>query len=619
MSSTTRAKKKRKKRAKNKSRHESKSAKSEGQQSTMGVEHAGQEHADEFLKQITQHAPWDAWAAKLAERRQPLPLPKLMPHARECPLIWSTSRDTPAATLELLNSLYRLRRRRHRNESPADWSLVAEEWIESRASSAATVDSALEALAWTHGLSRLAVRLPASLWSSLVKRLVDLAAHWLEPTPLEDVPVEPLLLSQLLGGELPLTLAYVFPKVECCQEMTGLARARISEGLLASLDGEGIPHARLATDWRRLLAGWTRGFFLDKLVPGKSISSNARLQFEWLVRQSLRFCRPAGTLLLSDDTVPVDAKQGLLASAVDAGGDRADRELLAIARGRLRLSDSTFDFHVAGEHSEWAELSLLRTDWSHNASCLALAYANGAMRSELRVGKRRIWQGSLLPAVRVDERTLTVDGEWEELCWSSDDDVDYLELEIDLSDGWRLQRQLLLAREDGFLFSADVLLGPQRGRIDYRLELPLDAALDIQRDEQTSEVWLSYDKPLARVYPLSLSEWRIDSRLGRFNGRVLEQTVEASRLYAPLFVDLNRTRHGKLHTWRQLTVGEDLRLVPRDVAVGYRIQIGSRQWVVYRALETCGNRTFLGHNLTSEFLVARFDTDGELDNLIEIE
>ena len=72
-------------------------------------------------------------------------------------------------------------------------------------------------------------------------------------------------------------------------------------------------------------------------------------------------------------------------------------------------------------------------------------------------------------------------------------------------------------------------------------------------------------------------------------------------------------------TWRQLTVGESLRAQPRDVAVGYRVAIGSRQWLIYRSLAAAASRTLLGHNLSSETLVARFARSGEVKTLIEIE
>ncbi len=58
-----------KKQAKNKKRH--KQAKGSASVLAVGatdanVEHAGQEHLDDFVKQITKLAPWDVWAAKLA-------------------------------------------------------------------------------------------------------------------------------------------------------------------------------------------------------------------------------------------------------------------------------------------------------------------------------------------------------------------------------------------------------------------------------------------------------------------------------------------------------------------------------------------------------------------------
>ena len=52
----------------------------------------------------------------------------------------------------------------------------------------------------------------------------------------------------------------------------------------------------------------------------------------------------------------------------------------------------------------------------------------------------------------------------EPLCWVSDDDVDYLELEIEFGEGLRVQRHLLLARHDRFLLLADAVLSRGRRR-----------------------------------------------------------------------------------------------------------------------------------------------------------
>ena len=90
-------------------------------------------------------------------------------------------------------------------------------------------------------------------------------------------------------------------------------------------------------------------------------------------------------------------------------------------------------------------------------------------------------------------------------------------------------------------------------------------------------------------------------------------------MFAPLFVDLSRKRLDKPLTWRQLTVGQLREIVPADVAVGYRVQVGKTQWLMYRSLAPAAIRTVLGQNLMHEFLVGRFHADGHVETLLEIE
>jgi len=78
-------------------------------------------------------------------------------------------------------------------------------------------------------------------------------------------------------------------------------------------------------------------------------------------------------------------------------------------------------------------------------------------------------------------------------------------------------------------------------------------------------------------------------------------------------------RRGRPITWRQLTVAEDRKILTPDVAVGYRVQIGKKQWLIYRSVGERGNRTVLGENTISEFMMCRFDAGGAGDQLIEIE
>ena len=125
------------------------------------------------------------------------------------------------------------------------------------------------------------------------------------------------------------------------------------------------------------------------------------------------------------------------------------------------------------------------------------------------------------------------------------------------------------------------------------------------------------------MLPLALPEWREQAGVGALiatpQGLELHQAADGQRLMAPLFVDLDPRRMRRRLTWRQLTVAESLSIQPADVAGGYRVAVGSQQWLIYRSLGPRGNRTVLGHNLSTESLVARFDSSGEVEPIIEIE
>jgi hypothetical protein len=175
--------------------------------------------------------------------------------------------------------------------------------------------------------------------------------------------------------------------------------------------------------------------------------------------------------------------------------------------------------------------------------------------------------------------------------------------------------------------------------------------------DKTREALVTAGDVQGRVFPLGLGEWRSDRRQGDLrvvedqrhagnghstnghtgnghahecmasddqtavSGLHLELTSRATgrRLYAPWFIDLEAKRLSRPFTWRSLTVGEERAIVPADTAVGYRVQCGKSQWLVYRSLGPIGNRTVLGKNMMSDFLLARFKPAGDTQPLIEVE
>lgn len=295
------------------------------------------------------------------------------------------------------------------------------------------------------------------------------------------------------------------------------------------------------------------------------------------------------------------------------------------ARSAAATRKKSAKFVSPAAHCEATSLAVLRPA-SSRRDMLAVDYRGRELRSELTCGGQVIWSGRCNPRIALDGVELSPASDWENLCWVSDDDADYLELQLEFVGGVRVQRQMLLARQDRILFAADAVLCERPAAIDYVLAMPLAEGVAFLPGEQTREGFLasSDGRRRAQALPLALSEWHGDKRSGDLaageRGLELRLTAPAAQaLYAPLFIDLSPRRLSLPVTWRQLTVAEDRVIVPRDVAVGYRVQIGRAQWLFYRSLAECGNRTLLGQNLVSEFLAARFGRDGIAEPLMEIE
>jgi len=265
----------------------------------------------------------------------------------------------------------------------------------------------------------------------------------------------------------------------------------------------------------------------------------------------------------------------------------------------------------------------MRTSWKRSAPRLSVAWGERQIRTELAVGRDVLWSGPWSLDARIAGAQLKLESDWEEVCWETDDEVDYLELEAALGGGWKVERSLLLARKDLILLVGEVISGPKAAPIEYASVLPVSSGIEFIASEENREGRLVGTRPRATVLPLALPEWRSERGRGGLTrtegGLELRQSDHAERLFAPWFIDLNpRRMHSEL-TWRQLTVADSRQIQPRNVAVGYRVQVGNPQWLIYRSLGERSSRSLLGHNLSSEFLIARFRRSGKIETMLEIE
>jgi len=562
---------------------------------------------------------WSAWTKHLAKRSRPVALSDLLP-GKTSPLAWSLPEgaekgDTPG----LIEQLARSGRNSGAGRRLPEEEAVA--WLDRVTEAPPDAGYPCEALAWGHALPRLADDLPPEVWWKLLEHLLGDVA---EADRIE--MGEDLLGHQLLAGELPLALAYLFPEISACRKLGREARRALSAGLVDVLDGEGLPHARHLGLLRPLLACWTRCRAIGNALAKGCWNGAAQTQYEWLIRHALRLTRFDGTHVFSRGPGGAWCKN-LFDAAVRQAGDEDDRRIASLVLPGRKRADAARSSKIAlpkaATHSEWSEAAVLRPGWKPEEPRLAVTYSGESVRLELECAEEILWSGAWDLEVSRDGERLQPHSSWEEICWISDDDADYLELELEFEAGLRVQRHLLLAREDHVLFLADAILGDRPAELEYRGVLPLADGISFHPAGESREGFLRGRGHLALGLPLALPEWRGAAGSGELvetdRGLELRQQARARAMMAPLFFDLRAGRMTHPFTWRQLTVAENLKIQPPEVAVGYRVMVGKEQWLIYRSLAPRANRTLLGHNLATEMLVARFGRDGEVEPLVEIE
>ena len=273
--------------------------------------------------------------------------------------------------------------------------------------------------------------------------------------------------------------------------------------------------------------------------------------------------------------------------------------------------------------SEWANIGVLQAKWRPKTGKCFVTFGNRNCWLEI-CREINLLCGDCTPQVTFNDETLSIVEDVEVVCWEQEDEGDLLELSFSLGKGVELERQIYLARDDDFLLIGDAIRSEEAGRWSYRCDYHFAPGVEGLPETETREIYLKDRKIRSLVLPLGLPEWKAARTPGSLTCRdgmlSLTQTAEnTSGLYAGMFIDLNRKRSHQPRTWRQLTVGQSLQKVRPDEAVAYRVRVGDDQWVFYRSLGEKASRTFIGHNIYDSFFIGRFEEDGHIERMIEVE
>jgi hypothetical protein len=397
-----------------------------------------------------------------------------------------------------------------------------------------------------------------------------------------------------------------------------------------NFDGEGMLASSDICDFAEILASIARMIQLTGMViPGTPLPNCILNQFQWAVRQLLVICtgdgRPMGgkSSRLNDEFVTLLLK---------LGGDPTDVRLANHLGFRSESTPGfTADLAVKAKrpnpsfHSNWAQVAILRSGWGRKRRELAVSVSGSQVEIALQSCGNRILQGCIELTLEVDGDRLEPTGSWVETCWQSDSDADYLEMELAVNDYWRIQRQFCVGRRSGAVLIADVVLGTGKSDVRHTMKMGIASGAAYRAGNDGRELFVDTENLHGLVLPVGLSEWRND-RDGNIRGdltatdelELVTGGVQLSALYCPLFFALTPKAADKQYTWRNLVVSNKLAQEAQDQASAARIQVGGRQWLLYRSLTEQANRTFMGQNSASEFVFGEFLLDGKLKPYVEI-
>ena len=219
----------------------------------------------------------------MRSRKKPEP-PRLPANKSKSPLLWGWP-------LELDRNAVK--------ESIGSPSTLAESLIGNDSTDEPDLPLALQIVALAYAMPDLSRELPAEAWWPLLERLQEVATQ--AQTKRVDWPANPrdVLRHQLLAGELPFVLAYLFPEVRAMRALRNSARESLSEAIVALTDGRGTPDARLLPVLGPLFACWTRVRSLGPPPKSRPWSREAEQQFRWLVRRAIRLADKNGRFMLT--------------------------------------------------------------------------------------------------------------------------------------------------------------------------------------------------------------------------------------------------------------------------------------------------------------------------------
>jgi hypothetical protein len=496
------------------------------------------------------------------------------------------------------------------------------------AASGAALATPVGLLAALELLSISGNRLPADGWWRLWRGTLSAVQAGEAAVDVAAASPDVALIAQ---GELPLLAGLVFAPVAGMAARTKAGRKALQRALIAETDTDGTPQSALLSRLPLWLAPLLRSSIWARRFDAPLWTGEQPRRLNDLVERSVALSRADGRLALTNG-LPAEPLPMLLAAAdlLDWPATHPGRSCLrsmvqyqAAPRSLTKLRKPAVQV-MPSNQSDWARLVLLRSDWTAAAASVAVAHHQPLPELDVTIHGQPVLHGPWGLELQLGDAAVELADEWACVCWESDPDADYAELQMTGPGRLRVERQVLLSRKDQFLLLADVISGAPAGRLVYRSRLPFAPQVRGDQEPGRREFRVTASRSKVRVFPLALPEDVTFSTPHRCqidaHGLTLEQIADGRGLMAPLVFDWHPQRRNAEALWRRLTVTENGQVLPGDAAAAFRWKVGREQWLCYRGLKPAAvPRAVLGCHTANETLIGRFDKQGEVDPILMIE
>jgi hypothetical protein len=455
-------------------------------------------------------------------------------------------------------------------------------------------------------------------------------------------------LENLLNGEFSatpflLTCGCLSSDVDGCQSFVDIARKNLHREVQERVGDDGGVGMESSSEIITAVNRWARCQEIIHTTNGKKLGKKTDSKIDQAVVFAVLLLGNGGRPATESESAAEQSAAPIL-QAASCGRKKVAATVLALTDGKNPAGDVRWTERGLCERSlfdEGQKIAVFRSGWKRGATRVLVSYREKSPYLEIVAGGRLVVAGRWDVALRCDGESLHCVGAWRRTWWDATDSAVYLEMSVDVEGGRRLERSVLLLPKDEVVLLADAIVIPElkhgdqsellAADIQLRSSLSITPSISIDSCEETCEVFGADVNRRFLAIPLALNEWR-ESCQGHesldVSGQRLElrQSSQAGRLYAPLWFDCNARRLKRLQeepecnqrTWRQLTVADTREAVRSDEAVSFRVQSCLDQWFVYRSLDEARNRTALGCNMSSEFLVGRVAENGVVKRLLEV-